>query len=227
MQRSAAPFSDEALEETARLAIRDLEAHGEILTYYNGDETWYASEVAEMPLSCRARLAAIDQADKHKVSLGSELPAISTFCTYCPFAYTSPVASAGFLAAIATFLWARHQLAVRSKTKEQVRLLVQTTLSELRKQHNAHFTDPVLTPSSHIAPSHLRDLILQNEHSPAQRQLLWHAVEKVVEGNANVRSKQVEHNGEELRAWEWTGVGGGRDMIQSGGEGSLYPKLLQ
>ncbi len=79
-------------------------------------------------------------------------------------------------------------------------------------------------------PSHLRDLVLQNEHSPARRQLLWKAVEKVVEGNANVRSKQVEQNGEEMRAWEWSGLGGGRDMIEQagGGEGGkgLYPTLM-
>ncbi len=79
-KRSAAPFSEEALEETARLAIRDLEAHGEVLVYHEGDETWYASEQAEMPISCRARLAAIDQADKHKVELSSKFPLVAIAC---------------------------------------------------------------------------------------------------------------------------------------------------
>lgn len=73
-KRSGAPFSEEALEETARLAIRDLEAHGEVLVYHEGEETWYASEQAEMPISCRAKLAAIEQASKHKLSLSSKQP---------------------------------------------------------------------------------------------------------------------------------------------------------
>lgn len=72
-KRSGAPFSEEALEETARLAIKDLEAHGEVLVYHEGEETWYASEQAEMPVSCRARLAAIEQASKHKLSLSGKL----------------------------------------------------------------------------------------------------------------------------------------------------------
>jgi hypothetical protein len=71
-KRSAAPFSEEALEETARLAIRDLEAHREVLVYHEGEETWYASEQAEMGVGCRARLAAIEQADKHKGELSGK-----------------------------------------------------------------------------------------------------------------------------------------------------------
>lgn len=46
-----------------------------------------------------------------------------------------------------------------------------------------------------------------------------------------MRSKQVEQNGEEMRAWEWSGLGGGREMVERGGtegvEGrkGLYPTL--
>ena len=66
--------------------------------------------------------------------------------------------------------------------------------------------------------------MLQNEHSLSRRKSLWKLVEKVVEGNANVRAKQIELSGEEVRAWEWTG--GSRVTWQQQTEGpSLYPEL--
>ena len=80
-KRSAAPFSEEALEETARLAIRDLEAHGEVLVYHEGEETWYASDQADMSIGCRARLAAINQADKHKGSLSGKFQPLARCST--------------------------------------------------------------------------------------------------------------------------------------------------
>lgn len=76
----------------------------------------------------------------------------------------------------------------------------------------------------HLAQSHLRDFILQSEHSPSRRQRLWSQVEKVVEGNSNVRTKMVEVMGEELRGWQWTGQGGVGELATPGGKG-VYPKL--
>lgn len=92
-------------------------------------------------------------------------------------------------------------------------------------QERRHYNDPVLAPAPYLAPSHLRDLVLQHVHSPARRQQLWKQVEKVVEGNANVRAKQVEHQGEEIRAWEWTGVAGAGDLPGTPGTPRMYPKL--
>lgn len=47
-----------------------------------------------------------------------------------------------------------------------------------------------------------------------------------MEGNANVRAKQVEHQGEELRAWEWTGQGGlGAIEAQTPRGRGMYPEL--
>lgn len=109
-------------------------------------------------------------------------------------------------------------------------------------QERLHYTDPVLAPSSNLAPLHLRDLVLQHEHSPARRQRLWSQVEKVVESNSNVRALQVERSGEEMRVWEWVGVSSGmkeqrrkgvrsgsgvsaRESNGSGGASELYPRL--
>jgi len=81
----------------------------------------------------------------------------------------------------------------------------------------------VHVPFAHVAPSHLRDLVLQDEHSPARRAALWQRVAHVVEGNANVRVKDVEIGGEELRGWEWTGPvmggAGAGEAAARGGEG--------
>lgn len=72
-------------------------------------------------------------------------------------------------------------------------------------QAQANLSDPVATPFPYIVPSHLRDLVLLSEHSPSRRAALWTRVAHVVEGNANVRVRDVEVNGEEMRGWQWTG----------------------
>lgn len=83
--------------------------------------------------------------------------------------------------------------------------LVQIALDTLRSQELAHHTDPVSTPYGYLSSMHLRDLILQDEHSTKTRQRVWKKVERVVEGNANVRATMEELNGDETRAWQWTG----------------------
>ena len=40
-----------------------------------------------------------------------------------------------------------------------------------------------------------------------------------------MRAKQVEHQGEEIRAWEWTGVAGAGDLPGTPGTPRMYPKL--
>ncbi|GAA6013190.1 hypothetical protein JCM11491_005210 [Sporobolomyces phaffii] len=181
-EASKSPFSEEVLEELNRLALNDLVNHGEVLTWQDGDEYWYASKTAEMPLSCQARLAAIRSAKKHKTGL------------------------AGIVSALLSMVWLRYKLQARIQEKNRVAELVQTALVQLQRQERSHHADPVLVPFPHIAPSHLRDLVLQHVHSPTRRAQLWRKVERVVEGNSNVRVMQVEQNGEELRGWQWVGA---------------------
>lgn len=94
------------------------------------------------------------------------------------------------------------------------------------RQERAHYADPVLIPFPHVVPSHLRDLILQDEHSPGRRAALWKGVEKVVEGNANVRVMSVEQNGEEMRGWLWTGPTG-RIEVGLGEERQERPQMVE
>lgn len=237
-QMSGSPITEHALEEVNRLALRDLEAHNEVIVHQQGNDFWYAAKTADMPLSCQARLAVVRSAQKHQSTLGGESAGelVNSTTRADVWCFTT-----GLLATILGALWLRLQLAGRRAENEKVRKLVQTVLNELRKQvrcgcstrvlsltddsflsqEHQHHVDPALVPQAYMAQSHLRDLILQHEHSPARRQRLWTKVEKVVEGNANVRASQIEHNGEELRAWEWTGTGGG----QIEGSGTVYPSL--
>jgi hypothetical protein len=83
--------------------------------------------------------------------------------------------------------------------------LVQVSLDALRAEELAHHTDPVTHPQGYLSSMHLRDLILLDEHNARTRRRIWEKVERVVEGNANVRAGIEELNGEETRAWRWTG----------------------
>lgn len=86
----------------------------------------------------------------------------------------------------------------------------------------AHHTDPITAPQPYLSSLQLRDLILQDEHSVSTRQRVWDQVERVVEGNANVRANLEEvHGGDELRVWRWVGGGSGiRKQILSQTEAS-------
>ncbi|GAA5925832.1 hypothetical protein JCM1841_006329 [Sporobolomyces salmonicolor] len=201
-EMSGKPYADDVLEEVNRLALNDLITHGEVIIWQAGDEYWYASKRAEMPLSCQARLAAIRSAKRHKTSIG------------------------GLLSAIFSVFWLRMKLNVRRQEKVRVAALVQTALSQLQRQERSHHADPVLVPFAHIAPLHLRDLILQDVHSPARRAQLWKKVEKVIEGNSNVRVINVEQNGEELRGWLWTGSTRAIEDVGSNGRGEK-PAMVQ
>ncbi|BGO89385.1 hypothetical protein NBRC10512_006301 [Rhodotorula toruloides] len=204
-ERAGRPFAEQVLEEVNRIALRDLEAHGEVVVWQDDDgpdDYWYAAKTAEMSLSCRARLAAIQSAKRHKSAL------------------------AGFLGFLSILGWLRSKFRSRRADAEKVRQLVQVALRQLQQQERAHYADPVLIPFPHVVPSHLRDLILQDEHSPGRRAALWKGVEKVVEGNANVRVMSVEQNGEEMRGWLWTGPTG-RIEVGLGEERQERPQMVE
>lgn len=65
------------------------------------------------------------------------------------------------------------------------------------------------TPQPYLPSIHLRDLVLQAEHSLPARRKLWDKVEKIVEGNSNVRATMEElEGGDEGKVWKW--IGGSR-----------------
>lgn len=106
----------------------------------------------------------------------------------------------------ASALFGKLRLTASRLESRRVAELVQVALETLRSHELAHHTDPVTVPHGYISSSHLRDLVLLDEHSGKARRRLWEKVERVVEGNANVRASIEEVNGDETRAWRWTGM---------------------
>lgn len=112
----------------------------------------------------------------------------------------------GTVALILGIIVARARRAQRHVEGQRVAELVQIALDTLRAQETAYHTDPVSAPQPYLSSLQLRDLALQDEHSIPARRRLWERVERVVEGNANVRANLEEvAGGDEMRVWRWVG----------------------
>lgn len=110
-------------------------------------------------------------------------------------------------------------MAVRRSEDRRIAELVQIALDTLRNQEMAHHTDPVNAPQPYLSSLQLRDLILQDEHAIPTRRRLWERVERVVEGNANVRANLEElQGGDEARVWRWVGSSTPGRRVTFGGE---------
>lgn len=110
---------------------------------------------------------------------------------------------------IISLVYGQARAVQKRKENRHVADLVQIALDTLRHQELAHHTDPVTAPQPYLSSLQLRDLILQDEHSVASRARLWDQVERVVEGNANVRANLQEiAGGDEMRVWRWVGSAG-------------------
>jgi len=120
----------------------------------------------------------------------------------------------GIVLLIVSGLWTHKKIASRNHENRRVYDLVQIALDTLRNQELLHHTDPVTNPHAYLSSIHLRDLVLQDEHSIPVRRRLWDKVERVVEGNTNVRTSMEELvGGDEGRVWRW--VGGASSAIRS------------
>lgn len=144
---------------------------------------------------------------------GDDISTVSPRLLYCsrlPSLLTCPLVYSLALGLIAASLaYTRSKLASKRVESKRVAVLVQLALDTLRSQELAHHTDPVTAPHAFLSPTHLRDLILQEEHSTNARRRLWEKVERVVEGNANVRANVEDVNGDETRVWRWVGSAAG------------------
>ncbi|ESK96939.1 hypothetical protein Moror_6517 [Moniliophthora roreri MCA 2997] len=116
----------------------------------------------------------------------------------------------GIFALIALYYTSRYRRTRQKAERSRVASLVQVALETLRHQETVHHIDPVSAPQPYLSSLQLRDLVLQEEHSVSMRARLWEKVEKVVEGNANVRTNMEEvSGGDEMRVWRWVGATGG------------------
>jgi hypothetical protein len=81
-----------------------------------------------------------------------------------------------------------------------------------------HAQDPVGYPEPLISMVALRDDVLRDEFRAQERNRIWTAVQKLVEGNANVRTMVREgRTGDVSRMWEWIGA-----VHRMEGVGSAY-----
>lgn len=179
---SSIPASSTSEDEIIELAIKDLQKSGEILRTEDG---WLATSsfgLAEIGLKCRLKLGVFKLIKKFKLL-------IISLC-------------------LGAFGWIYLRITISriGQEKEKVRELVELALNKLRDESWIHHTNPSLSPNPPtLASAQLRDLILSYDHSPLNRQKLWKKVEKIVEGNSNVRTKVSEIRGESIKVWEWIG----------------------
>ncbi|OSD01593.1 hypothetical protein PYCCODRAFT_1436202 [Trametes coccinea BRFM310] len=115
----------------------------------------------------------------------------------------------GLVLSVLTVLYTRQRQARKAIEDERVASLVTVALECLRNQELAHHTDPVMAPRPYLSSLQLRDLVLQDVHDVSARKRLWSRVERIVEGNANVRTNLEEvEGGDEQRVWRWVGSAG-------------------
>jgi len=111
--------------------------------------------------------------------------------------------------ASAAIVAGRSKVTARAIENRRVRALVKEALETLQAKEAANYIDPVQTPLPSVASLQLRDLVMQDEHSTPVRVRVWEQVERVVEGNANVRTNmEVMSSGDEGRVWTWIGNAG-------------------
>ncbi|KAF8590554.1 hypothetical protein K439DRAFT_1627818 [Ramaria rubella] len=173
-------------------AIDDLKRFGFVITARDSSGTeWIAAVRTHLDLPCKIRVAGRNAWNEWKAHIfASILLLISAY-------------------------WMRRKIAVQGIESRRVGDLVQVALDTLRNQELAHHTDPIVAPQAYLSSLHLRDLILQDEHSIPARRRLWEKVQKVVEGNTNVRASMEElEGGDEGRVWRWVG-GAHRNHIKS------------
>lgn len=186
MKQKTAPHLLETFDDTFNEAIQQLAEWGSVIFGQDMSGSRYlAHRTANMTLTCQITVKVRELWLRWRGTL------FACFVAYCS-------------------LYAlRRSRAQRQIEAKRVAELVQITLDTLRNQELAHHADPVTAPQAYLSSVQLRDLILQGEHSISTRRRLWDQVERVVEGNANVRANLEEvQAGDELRVWRWVGTTG-------------------
>uniref|UniRef100_D8PVI6 Man1/Src1 C-terminal domain-containing protein n=1 Tax=Schizophyllum commune (strain H4-8 / FGSC 9210) TaxID=578458 RepID=D8PVI6_SCHCM len=105
------------------------------------------------------------------------------------------------------FAWYKlYSLRAQKIDTERARDLAMEVLETLQNQVITHYSDPVRAPEPYVGSARMRDLLLQREWNNSYRNKIWRRVEKLVEGNENVRANLAEEGGgDEMRVWQWVG----------------------
>ncbi|KAG1731917.1 Man1-Src1p-C-terminal domain-containing protein [Suillus lakei] len=187
MKRKTAPHLLATFDDTFNEAIQQLVQWGSVIFGEdNAGNRYLAHKTPHLSLSCQLTVKSRNLWEKWRTSV-----------------YAS-------IACACAFYFIKRSRVHRQIEGRRVAELVQIALDTLRNQELAHHTDPVTAPHPYLSSLQLRDLILQDEHSISVRRRVWDQVERVVEGNANVRANLEEvQGGDELRVWRWVGSTGG------------------
>ncbi|KAG1782456.1 Man1-Src1p-C-terminal domain-containing protein [Suillus placidus] len=190
MKRKTAPHLLATFDDTFNEAIQQLVQWGSVIFGEDNAGTRYlAHKTPHLTWNCQLTVKSRELWEQWRASV---------------------YASIGCLCAL---YFIKRSRALRQIEGRRVAELVQIALDTLRNQELAHHTDPVTAPHPYLSSLQLRDLILQDEHSISVRRRVWDQVERVVEGNANVRANLEEvQGGDELRVWRWVGSTGGPDF---------------
>ncbi|KAI0321639.1 Man1-Src1p-C-terminal domain-containing protein [Amylostereum chailletii] len=199
MKKKTAPQLLTSFDDTFNEAIQQLNQWGGIVTSSDVDGKKYiAHKTPNLDLACTITVKSREVWKEWRLTVFS----------------TSALILSAFVL--------RIRRAERKVEGKRVAELVQIALDTLRNQELAHHTDPITAPQPYLSSLQLRDLILQDEHSVGRRRRLWDQVERVVEGNANVRANLEEvQGGDELRVWRWVGSAGRRKVQFKGEEGRV------
>jgi len=115
--------------------------------------------------------------------------------------------------------YARARVLARRKDIARVPELVATSLDRLATQAALYARGGAVEP--YIPIGQMRDDVLRSELHGKRREELWRRVQRIVEGNANVRAAVREgRSGDVARSWEWIGGIGGVGVTGGEYEGS-------
>jgi hypothetical protein len=98
----------------------------------------------------------------------------------------------------------RARIVAYKAATAQIPSLVAVTLDRLATQ--AALKEDERAKEAHLSVGGLRDDVLRNVFSVRERERVWKNVQRIVEGNSNVRAATREGRGGEVgRTWEWIG----------------------
>ncbi|KAK5083441.1 inner nuclear membrane protein enriched at telomere/subtelomere region [Lithohypha guttulata] len=175
-------MSNDEFEDLWNSALTEIKARNEIeVTHDKSGRTLLSSNsFANLPFTCAIRRSAIRALAANRI----------------PIFLLITIVSGAF--------YAYRHLQQFQAAKTQTPQLVEMTLDRLATQAALHEDGRV--SEAYLAVGQLRDDVLRNVFSRAERERTWERVRKVVEANSNVRAATREgKTGEWSRVWEWIG----------------------
>ncbi|KAK9321798.1 Man1-Src1p-C-terminal domain-containing protein [Lipomyces orientalis] len=176
-------LSDDAFAELWELAFKDLVEQEEVYRVdVDAGERLGSTSPSEFPFTCmvKTELGAVLSANKGKL-VGTLVLALSTLVLY------------------------RSSSKYRER-QAKVRDLVRRSMTFLSEQQKRSDSDQSGSTARYVIMSQLKDNLLVDTYDAAERRQVWDNVQKQVEANTNVRSRQMEVHGEIMRIWEWIGI---------------------